>query len=210
VVAPAVAFRLDEPARERDDSPLARRRRAGPAVGGPGAAHPVRRCLLALGALSAVSGAATVAAPALWDHPVLLLALSPRLPFLLHAGDEASWWVVGPLAIGRLCLGDPLHVLLGRHGGTASCSRLRTWARRRAVASGIGAVAPGGPLHVALSRATALVRRSLPLLIALRPIGRHLMLAGAARTPTVAVAVADVVGTVGYVVAVLLGGAAVG
>lgn len=198
-----MAPRFPEPAGAR----AGKTRRGGTSVR---AGHPVRRCLLALAGLSAVSAAATVAAPALWDRPVLLLALTPRMPFLVHAGREASWWLVGPVAVARLCLGDPFHYLLGRHGITASAPRLRAWVRRRMLRSRVRALAPGGLAHVVVTRVAAVATRSVPLLVMVRPIGRHLVLAGTLRTSAGVVAAADVAGTVAYVALVLAGGAVTG
>lgn len=168
------------------------------------------RCLLTLGLMSAVSGAATVAAPVLWDQPLLLVALSPRLPFLVHAGADVPWWLLGPIAFARLCLGDPFHFLLGRHGGEAAALRVRRWTQRFGWPQRVRLLAPGGRLHRVLARCTPLTRTSAPIIVALRPIGRHLALAGALRCHPRAVAAADVVGTVAYLVIVLVGRCALG
>jgi hypothetical protein len=183
VDASAVAVRLGEPAGLRGWRPSG----DGPA-----------RALAGLAVLSAVSAAGTVAAPGLWDRPLLLVALSPRLPFLLHASGSTSWWALAPVALVRLLVADPLHYALGRHGAVVG-RRLRWPARLR-----------DGRAHRLGARLAALVGRSLPVLVLVRPVGRHVAAAGAARTPPGLVALADVAGTVAYLVAVLVGGHAWG
>ncbi len=169
----------------------------------------MRRCLVLLAALSAVSTAGRIGAPALWDRPLLLVVLSPRLPFLVHAGRTVPWYVLGPVALARLCGADPAHFLLGRHGGDVVRRRVRRWSQSERWARW-PRLRPGGTFHRRLARAAPAGRGSTVALVALRPIGRHLAAAGASHARPGRVAVADVLGTVAYVAAVLVGGAALG
>ena len=83
------------------------------------------RCLGALATLSTVSVIGTLAAPVLLDRPLALVALSPRLPFLVLAGERTSPLLLVPVAALRLCAGDLFHFQLGRTGGsTPAATRL--------------------------------------------------------------------------------------
>ncbi|MGH8992093.1 MAG: hypothetical protein ACRDZ7_11325 [Acidimicrobiia bacterium] len=140
--------------------------------------------------LSAVSAAATVGAPWLAGWPLLLVGLSPRLPFLAIAAPQVG--LVPFLLVGtfRLCAGDPFHFLLGRRvaQGAAVQSRFRRIA-------GITRLA-----HRPNSKRAAAVA------VLMRPIGRHLALAGAAGVPAGVVTALDVAGTLAYLAAVRAGG----
>ncbi len=165
---------------------------------------------MALIVLSVVSAGGTVAAPRLWDRPVLLVLLSPRLPFLVHASVESPWWSIMPVAMARLVVADPLHYVLGRDGAPTSCRRARTWARRLSGAATAAARLRSGAVHRLgthrfMARARRALTRSVPALVLVRPIGRHLMLAGASRSRPTTVALADMAGTALYVVAVVVG-----
>lgn len=188
-----MARRSGEPARADGSGPLGARERA-----------PVRRCLAVLGVLSVASAGGTVGAPALWNQPLVLVLLTPRLPFIAHASGHVHWSILAPLVVARLCLADPAHFLLGRHGGDAARLRLRRWSQRSRLFRW-AALSPGGTVHRALARVTPASRGSAAAVVAVRPIGRHLMLAGASHARPRTVAVADVAGTVLYVVAVLAG-----
>jgi hypothetical protein len=143
------------------------------------AAHcPTVDVVLPLVILSVVSAAGTLAAPVLGSrNPLLLMALSPRLPFLLLAVPRVGFVPFVAIGTVRLCLADPFHFRLGRrlgwvrHSGGWLGSRLvgHRWAR---------------PVT-----ATAVV---------LRPNGRHLALAGAVGLRTWVVVALDVGGTVLY------------
>lgn len=139
-------------------------------------------------ALSAVSAAGTVGAPWLADWPLLLVGLSPRLPFLAAAAPHVG--LVPFLVVGtfRLCAGDPFHFLLGRRFGDAT--------RRRRPRRLVRLV------HRPNSRWAAAAA------VLVRPVGRHLVLAGATGVPSVVVAALDLAGTVAYLVAVRAGGVA--
>ena len=143
--------------------------------------HEARRLLLPLAALTAVSSLGTVAAPGLiaGGQPLLLVALSPRLSFLAIAAPHTHLLPFLLVAGIRLCLADPFHFVLGRRHGTKAVDRLSN-------------------KHRFLAKATALATRSIPLLVFLRPNGTNLAIAGASTQRTLHVAVADIVGTVAY------------
>lgn len=144
--------------------------------------HEARHVLLPLALLSAVSWIGTLAAPRLAGRPLLLVALSPRVAFLTLAAHRVA--LLPFLAVGmlRLCVADPFNFVLGRRHGTAVLARARRFR----------------PL--AWFQDTA--GRCVPLLVFLRPSGASLALAGATRTRTAAVVVADLVGTAAYLVVV--------
>ncbi len=145
--------------------------------------HEAKGHLLPIAALSAVSGVATLASPALGQFPVVLVALSPRLPFLLIASGRTPIVPLLIVATVRLCLSDVHYFTLGRRFGPAALQwvpgskRFGSWWER------IPAAAP-------------------LLLVFLRPVGRHLALAGATPVSATAVGAADVASTAAYVVAV--------
>lgn len=138
-------------------------------------------------ALSAVSGAGTLGAPWLADWPLLLVGLSPRLPFLAVAAHHVG--LVPFLVMGtvRLCAGDPFHYLLGRRLAASTQQRPRRLARL---------------FHRPNSR------WMVAAAVLVRPIGRHLALAGATGVPRAVVVVLDLAGTVAYLAAVRAGGIA--
>jgi len=143
------------------------------------AAHcPTTDVVLPLAILSLVSAAGTLAAPVLQgDNPLLLMALSPRVPFLLLAVPHVGF--VPFVAIGtlRLCLADPFHFRLGRRLG---------WLRH-----GRGRLAPRLVGH-------RWARPAAAVAVVLRPNGRHLALAGAVGLRAWAVIILDLAGTVLY------------
>jgi hypothetical protein len=134
--------------------------------------------VLPLAILSLVSAAGTLAAPVLQSrNPLLLMALSPRLPFLLLAVPRVG--LVPFMAIGtvRLCLADPFHFRLGRRLGSLRHSS--------------GRLAPRLVSH-------RWARPAAATAVVLRPNGRHLALAGAVGLRTWVVVALDVGGTVLY------------
>jgi hypothetical protein len=143
--------------------------------------HEARRLLLPLAVLTAISSLGTVAAPGLiaGGQPLLLVALSPRLSFLAIAAPHTHLLPFLLVAGVRLCVADPFHFSLGRRHGTKAVDRLTG-------------------THRWVARATAVATRSIPLLVFLRPNGTNLAIAGASTQRTLHVVVADVVGTVAY------------
>jgi hypothetical protein len=152
---------------------------------------------LPLAALTVVSSLGTVAAPGLRGQPLLLVALSPRLAFLTLAAPKTALLPFLLVAGIRLCLADPFHFVLGRRHGAAALERLeRSDGRCRRVRG-------------ALRAARSVACRCVPLLVFLRPNGTNLAIAGASRGRVLHVAVADVVGTLAYLLVVHQVGAAV-
>lgn len=78
-----------------------------------------RRFVAPVAALSAVSAAATAASPLLLSWPLLLVALTPRLPFLVLAAAEVPLLPFLAVATIRLALVDPWYFALGRRRGPA-------------------------------------------------------------------------------------------
>lgn len=144
--------------------------------------------LCPLGILTAASWVGTLHAPSLAaTDPLVLLALSPRLPFLAAAAAAGAvpapaFFLVG---LARLVAADPSHYLIGRRGYGYVSDRL---AGRSAAA------------HRVLSRVRAAVGSHGLLLVVLRPNGNVLCGAGAAGLRPLPVAGADVFGTASYLV----------
>lgn len=135
--------------------------------------------VLPLAILSLVSAGGTLAAPVLHGrNPLLLVALSPRLPFLLLAVPHVGFVPFMLIGTMRLCLADPFHFRLGRSLGRSRQGKG-------------GRLAPRLVGHRWARPATAAA-------VVLRPNGRHLALAGAVGLPTWVVVALDVVGTVAY------------
>ena len=150
--------------------------------------HEARRLLLPLAALTLLSTAGTAAAPTLHNQPLVLMALSPRLAFVALAAKDAAF--VPFLAVGliRLCLADPFHFALGRRHGTRAFDR---FARFKL-----------------LTKIRNMTRHGVPFLVFLRPNGTNLAIAGASPTNKLHVAVADVAGTLAYLLLIRLAGTA--
>ena len=128
-----------------------------------------------------VSVVAIVLTPALIAVPIVLVAMTPRLPFLLMAAMAGT----NPLlffgvVIPRMLVDDPIHVALGRRYG----ARLVPPKAQRMIGR-LGAVA-----------------------IALRPTRTALAAAGASGMRTSRIVIADVVGTVGLAAGTYFGIAA--
>lgn len=139
---------------------------------------PTVDVVLPLAILSLVSAGGTLAAPVLHGrNPLLLVALSPRLPFLLLAVPHVGFIPFVLIGTMRLCLADPFHFRFGRSLGQSR--------------QGKGRLAPRLVGHRWARPATAAA-------VVLRPNGRHLALAGAVGLPTWVVVALDVVGTVAY------------
>ncbi len=144
--------------------------------------HEARKLLLPLAALTLVSSLGTIAAPGLTGRPLLLVALSPRLGFLALAAPKVGLVPFLIVAGIRLCVADPFHFVLGRRHGGAALDKLIRWPWLR--------------------RLQVVASRSVPLLVFLRPNGTNLAIAGASRGRVLHIAVADVVGTIVYLVLV--------
>lgn len=169
------------------------------------------RCLGALALLSSLSAVGTLGSPSLLHQPLLLVLLSPRLPFLALASAHVSPFVLVPVSVARLCAGDVFHFHLGSNGahrrladhrvlGIAGVTRARrAFARYRPVVAVRARLRAWGPV----------ARNGVLLAVLVRPVGRHLTVAGAAGTCPRRVAIADLVGTMAYVAVVVLAGTAV-
>lgn len=130
-----------------------------------------------IAALSAVSAVGTAGAPFLLrSAPLVLVALSPRLAFQVVAARRTGLLPFLAVVVSRLLLGDPLHFLLGRHGGAAAARR---WPRAGA----------------ALRHAQEVVESWGLAAVAVRPVGVVLAAAGMAGMPGRTVALADLGGT---------------
>lgn len=137
--------------------------------------------------LSAISAAATAASPLLLSWPLLLVALTPRLPFLVLAAAEVPLLPFLAVAGIRLALVDPWYFALGRRRGPAVLELLGRRARW----------------------AVRLATRAAWLLVVARPVGRHLVLAGAGPSRGWVIALADAAGTFAFLATVHAGTAAV-
>lgn len=126
-----------------------------------------------LAALTVASLTGDLLSPTLLGrHPLVLVSLTPRAPFVLAASHGAPLVAVLAVAVPRLLLADPLHFVLGRR-----------------YAGRIG------------RRLPASVRRiGVPAIVA-SPTGKVLAAAGATGMPPSRVAAADTVGTVARVAA---------
>lgn len=142
-----------------------------------------RRFVAPVAALSAVSAVATAASPALLAWPLLLVALAPRLPFLVLAAAEVPLLPFLAVAAARLALVDPWYFALGRRRGPAVVELLGRRARW----------------------AVRLASRAAWLLVLARPVGRHVALAGAGPTRGWVIALVDAAGTLAFLVTVHAG-----
>jgi hypothetical protein len=131
--------------------------------------------------LSAVSALGTALTPALIAFPMILIAFTPRLPFLILAATTANPVLFFCVAVPRMLVADPIHIALGRRYG--------------------GRFVP--------KRAQRLMNRLGLLGVALRPTSKVLAAAGACKLRTSRVIIADVLGTVGLVIGVYVGTTAV-
>jgi len=138
-----------------------------------------------LGFLSVVSIVGTALAPILHRDGMLLAMLSPRLLFLGWAAHQVSAVPFVVLATVRLCLADPFHYLLGRRHGPTLLGRCG-WLGRQVSRLG--------------SRPWLVIGAIL-----VRPIGRHLMLAGTRRINPLLVGLVDVASTLAFCIAVKTG-----
>ena len=143
------------------------------------------RALRPISAISIVSAIGTVLSPALFQTPLVLSMLSPRLPFLVLAAGGTNP-VLFVMLIGlRLSITDWHWFDLGRRRGRDLAMKSRIsrkillWNPR---AQKVGVVA----------------------LLAIRPISRHLLLSGMVGLKLRTVAFIDVISTVVFLVAIIM------
>jgi hypothetical protein len=66
---------------------------------------------------SAISVVGIVLTPALIAFPIVLIALTPRLPFLFMAAATTNLLLFFGVVVPRMLVDDPIHVALGRRYG---------------------------------------------------------------------------------------------
>jgi len=163
--------------------------------------HPARWLLAAIGAVTVISSAATVASPYLVERaPLLLMCLSPRVAFLGIAAGGTPLLTFLVLGTARLALTDPLHYLVGRRLDATlheAPTPQRAGTRARARLSRLTARVPR-PLRVA-------ARPACYFAVLVRPNGANLLWAGTQRLPVRRIALIDLIGTVTYLLAVHTG-----
>ena len=130
--------------------------------------------------MSAVSALGTALTPTLLAFPMVLVAFTPRLPFLVLAAATANPVIFFGVAVPRMLVADPIHIALGRRYG--------------------GRFVP--------QRARRLMNRLGLIGVALRPTSKVLAAAGACKLRTSRVLVADALGTVGTVATVYVAASA--
>lgn len=126
---------------------------------------------------SAISALGTALTPTLLAFPMVLVAFTPRLPFLILAAASANPLVFFGVALPRMLVADPIHIALGRRYGGRFVPR----------------------------RAHRVMTRLGLLGVALRPTSKVLAAAGACKLRTSRVLTADVLGTVGLLASVYVG-----
>jgi len=134
-------------------------------------------------AMSGVSLIGTACTPLLLGHPLALMLLSPRIIFMGMAAGKMSLIPFVLLASLRLSMTDPFHFLIGRRHGPkhmVKLGRIGRW------------MAKPGAHHKTVAIG----------LLALRPIGRHLMWAGAQSVRARWVVAIDLVSTIAYCIIV--------
>ena len=143
------------------------------------------RALRPISAISVISAVGTVLSPALFQMPLVLSILSPRLPFLLLAAGGTNPVLFVTLIGLRLSITDWHWFDLGRRRGRQLAMKSRIsrkilmWNPR---AQKVGVVA----------------------LLAIRPISRHLLLSGMVGLKLRTVAFIDIVSTVVFLVAIIM------
>ena len=124
--------------------------------------------------LSAISALGTALTPTLLAFPMVLVAFTPRLPFLFLAATSANPVLFFGVALPRMLLADPIHIALGRRYGNRFVPQ----------------------------RARRLMLRLGLVGVALRPTSKVLAAAGACKLRTSRVLTADAVGTVGLLASI--------
>jgi hypothetical protein len=138
-----------------------------------------KRDAVPIAALTVISLVGTLGAGVFAHNPQLLVALSPRLPFLALTAPHLGYWRFLGIAGVRCCLADPFHFRIGRRVGTE--------------------------LHTDRPKRTGyrkLLRSGILTAIFLAPVGRHLMAAGATGVRRRWVICADIAGTITYLTTV--------
>lgn len=133
--------------------------------------------------LTALGWTSLALSPWLIDYPLLLIALNPRMLFLVLVAPKVGLMEFTIVASLRLCLADPFSYMLGvRYGGRMRArierSRLRRW----------------------LLRMTRVEKTACVAAVWLRPSQTVLAWAGSLRMSPRYVAVADITTTVVYVI----------
>ncbi len=138
--------------------------------------------------LSGASMVGTLLTPVLAPaHPLLLVALCPRGVNLALASSRSPLWAFLVVGLMRLAAADPWHFLVGRHCG----EQLAAWTDNRAPR-----------VARTLARTQRAVERLGLTVVAVRPNGPVLAAAGSCRLSPTLVGVADVAGTLTYLLAV--------
>jgi hypothetical protein len=143
------------------------------------------RALRPISAISVISAIGTVLSPALFQLPLVLSMLSPRLPFLVLAAGGTNPVLFVTLIGLRLSITDWHWFDLGRRRGRQLAMKSRIsrkillWNPR---AQKVGVVA----------------------LLAIRPISRHLLLSGMVGLKLRTVAIVDIISTVVFLVAIIM------
>jgi hypothetical protein len=143
------------------------------------------RALRPISAISVISAIGTVLSPALFQLPLVLSILSPRLPFLVLAAGGTNPVLFVTLIGLRLSITDWHWFDLGRRRGRQLAMKSRIsrkillWNPR---AQKVGVVA----------------------LLAIRPISRHLLLSGMVGLKLRTVAIVDIISTVVFLVAIIM------
>ncbi len=133
--------------------------------------------------LTALGWGSLAASPWLMSYPLLLIALNPRMVFLLLVAPKVGLFEFTLIASLRLCLADPFSYMLGvRYGG-----KVRGRIER-------------SKLRNALVKVTRVEHTACAAAVWLRPSQTVLAWAGSLRLSPRYVAMADVVTTVVYVI----------
>lgn len=118
----------------------------------------------AIAALTALSLAGTLLAPALHDRPLLLMALSPRLLFVALAAGHTPLGLFLAVGLVRLTVADPIHFSIGRALGSRARLPFRARLERsRPLALAAVLVRPSGPI-LAVAGSLGLRGRTVALL----------------------------------------------
>jgi hypothetical protein len=143
------------------------------------------RALRPISAISVVSAIGTVLSPALFQMPLVLSMLSPRLPFLVLAAGGTNPVLFVTLIGLRLSITDWHWFDLGRRRG-------RDLAMKSRISRKILMWNPRAQ------------KVSVIALLAFRPISRHLLLSGMVGLKSRTVAFIDIISTVVFLVAIIM------